>query len=114
MAKTLVINRFVGKSIWNFLPCSDTVAADFAAKHFDGEYDVLASESVFGTDSGITAANKVAVFGRNTTTGEKGTLYFTAKASKSDTEIETALQGLTFNGVKFDEVSIKITPLSLA
>ncbi len=114
MAKSLVINNLGGKNKFIFLPCSDTVAADFAMNNLDGEYKVCAKETEFGTDSGITEANKVAVFGRNTLTGEKQTLYFTAKANKSSVDIETALQGKTFNGVKFDEVSVKITPLLLA
>ena len=114
MAKSLVINNLGGKNKFMFWPCTDAVAAGFATDFLDGEYKVCAMETSFGTDNSITAANKVAVFGRNTTTGEKQTLYFTAKATKSGADIETALQGKVFNGVKFDEVSVKITPLTLA
>ena len=115
MAKSLVVNTLGGKRKFIYLPCNDTVAADFATQMLDGEHEVYAKESAMGTDSGITAARSVTVSGKDTTTFKKATLSFTAKANKSTDDIELALKGKTYNGVKFDEVTvIKSVPLSFS
>ena len=114
MAKSLIVNTLGGKRKFVYVPCSDVKATAFAAAFLDGEYTVYAKESGFGTDNSITAANSVKVFGRDTTNFTSMTLSFTAKATKTDEEIITALQGKTFNGVKFDEVSVQMFPMAFS
>ena len=114
MAKSLIVNTLGGKRKFVYVPCNDVKAATFASTFLDGEYGVYAKESGFGTDSGITAANSVKVFGRDTTNFTSMTLAFTAKSTKTDEEIITSLKGKTFNGVKFDEVSVQMFPMAFS
>ncbi len=114
MAKSLVINTLGGKRKFVFLPCNDTTAAAFASSFLDGEHAVYAKESESGTDTGILSATKVSVFGRDTTTFKSTTLSFTAKSSKSDEDIITALTGKTYNGVKFDTVAVSMYPVNFS
>ncbi|MDD3466630.1 MAG: hypothetical protein PHE67_05715 [Campylobacterales bacterium] len=112
MAKSLVVNKLGGKRKFIFLPCSDSVATTFASSMLDGEYDVFAKESETGTDNSITAARKVTAFGHDNTSHKSDTITFIMPDSKSDEDVITALTGKTFNGVKYDTVSVKIVPLS--
>ena len=112
--KSLIVNTLGGKRKFVYLPTTDAKAQTFASTFLDGEFAVYAKESGFGTDSGVTAANTVKVFGRDTTNFTSVTLSFTAKANKSDEEIITALKGKTFNGVKFDDVYVQMFPVAFS
>lgn len=114
MAKSLIINTLGGVGKWVFLPCNDTTAATFATNFLDGEYSVMTRMSESGTDTGITAANKIKAYGRDTTTFKSTTISFTAKSTISDEDIIAALTGKTFNGVNFDEVRVSVIPVTFS
>ena len=105
MAKTLLINHLGAVSKWVFLPCDDTVALTFAGTFLDGKYEAYAKTGEAGSDKGITTYNDVTVMIKDTA-GRSTYISFPAKATKSDTEILTALAGKTFNTVKADQIAI--------
>jgi hypothetical protein len=106
MAKSLVINTLGGRKKFIYLPCSDTAASDFASNMLEGTYTVFKKETDVGYDSGITSARSVTVVGTDQNSGQKTALSFIVKQNKSSDDIENALKGKTYNGVKFDEVVV--------
>lgn len=104
MAKSLVKNKLGGKTSTFTLPCTDTVAVAFCAEMLDGEYAVYAETSKTGSDV-ATAYNQVSLVISNTL-GLKTYLNLAVKSTKSEADIYAVLAGLTFNGVKADNISI--------
>ncbi len=107
MAKTLVINTLGSTSKSFSLPADDTAASAFCAAMLDGEYVGYVKQSETGTDSGITAYNDVSVQVASST-GTKTYFGFLAKTGVTDVEIQNALVGKTFNGVKADTVFVSM------
>lgn len=102
--KTLIKNK-LGSKTHNFqLPCDDTVASAFCAEMLDGEYAGYVQTSVSGSDV-ATPYNQVNIMLQNTA-GLKTYLNLAVKANKSEDDIYAALAGVTFNGVKADNMSI--------
>ncbi|ARU48307.1 hypothetical protein [Sulfurospirillum diekertiae] len=104
MAKTLIKNKLGAKTSSFNLPCDDTVASGFCASFLDGEYVGYAETSKTGTDT-PTSYNLVNVVISNTA-GLKAYLSMAVKSGKSEDDIYAVLAGLTFNGVKADNISI--------
>ncbi|ATB68886.1 hypothetical protein SJPD1_1047 [Sulfurospirillum diekertiae] len=104
MGQTLIKNKLGAKTSSFNLPCDDTVASAFCASFLEGEYVGYALNSTTGTDT-PSPYNLVNVVISNTL-GLKTYLSMAVKSNKSEDEIYTALTGLTFNGVKADNISI--------
>lgn len=104
MAETLVKNKLGAKTSSFRLPCDDTVAAEFCGVFLEGEYVGYALNSKMGTDT-PSPYNLVNVMISNTL-GLKTYFSMAVKSGKSEADIYAALAGLTFNGVKADNVSI--------
>lgn len=104
MAKTLIKNKLGAKTSTFNLPCDDTVAATFCADMLEGEYVGYAETSKIGTDA-PKPYNLVSVVISNAL-NLKTYLSLAVKAGKSEEDIYTALTGLTFNGVKAENISI--------
>jgi len=112
MAKTLVINTLGSTSKSFSLPADDTAASAFCAAMLDGEYVGYVKQSETGTDSGITGYNDVSVQ-VSSDTGSKTYFGFLAKSGVTDVEIQNALVGKTFNGVKADKVFVSMRSITV-
>jgi len=104
MAESLVKNKLGAKTSSFRLPCDDTVATEFCGVFLEGEYAVYALNSTMGTDT-PTGYNLVNVVISNAL-GLKTYLSLAVKLGKNESDIFSALTGLTFNGVKADNISI--------
>lgn len=102
--KSLVKNKLGAKTSTFTLPCDDTVAIAFCADMLDGEYAVYAETSKLGTDTAV-GYNQVSLVISNTL-GLKTYLNLAVKLGKSEADIYAVLAGLTFNGVKAENISI--------
>lgn len=99
----------------NYVPMSAANAATFAGKYFVGTWKVLEGQPPVGTDNAIALAYDAKVFVKNSTTGVNGYLNMIVKQTVSDTDIKTALTGLTINGAVIDHVSIiSLAPIAFA
>lgn len=113
--KSMVRNALGDKIVNHYLPMTKENAAAFADKYFEGTYKVYEALSEVGNDTGIVAGNDVTVFVSNTESGKKAYLRMIVSATKNETEIRTALTGLTIEGFVVDKVSIiNFSPMSFA
>lgn len=113
--KCLIKNALGEKIVNHYVPMNAANAETFASKYLDGTYKVFLAKSESGSDTGVVSANDVTIFVSDTTTGKKAYLRFIASATKNETEIRTALTGLTIDGFVVDKVSIiNFAPLSFA
>ncbi|AFL69751.1 hypothetical protein [Sulfurospirillum barnesii] len=107
MAKTLIYNT-LGATTKSFsVPADDTSASAFCSAMLDGEYEGFVKKSESGTDTGITGYHDVRVQVSNDT-GSKTYFGFLAKIGVTDVEIQNALIGKTFNGVKADKLFVQM------
>lgn len=104
MAKTLIKNKLGAKTSSFNLPCDDTVASAFCASFLEGEYVGYAETSKTGTDT--PAPYNLVNLVISNTLGLKAYLSLAVKSAKSEADIYAVVAGLTFNGVKADNVSI--------
>lgn len=104
--KSLIKNALGEKIVNHYVPMTAANAQTFAGKYLDGTWKVFEASSESGSDTGVVAANDVTAFVTDTTTGKKAYLRFLANANKNETEIATALTGLTIDGFVVDKVSI--------
>lgn len=113
--KVKVLNVLGDTTVTHYLPMTAANAATFCADVLDGTYKIFEETSKTGTDTTVTAANKVSVQLVNTASGAKTYLNMIAKATLNSDEIRTALTGLTLNGVLVDKVVfIDFSPLTFA
>lgn len=115
MAKSLIKNALGEKMVNNYLPMNASNAITFAQNYLEGTWKVYSSTAETGSDTGVASANDVNVFLTDTTSGKKAYLRFIANATKNETEIRTALIGLTIDGFIVDKVSIiNFAPMTFA
>lgn len=113
--KCLIKNALGDKIVNHYVPMNATNAESFASKYLEGTYKVFEELGSIGSDTGVVSANAVTIFVSDTTTGKKAYLRFIASATKNETEIRSALMGLTIDGFVVDKVSIiNFAPLSFA
>ena len=103
--KTLIKNKLGNKTNSFSLPAVALTAQTFCADFLDGEYAGYSLVGTSGSDVVAGGYNQVSVMIRNTA-GLSTYLNLACKASKSEADIYTVLNGLTFNGVKADEIAI--------
>lgn len=115
MPKVLIKNALGDKVINSYLPMTPANAATFCADILEGTYKVFEATTEAGNDTGVTLAYDTQLQVRNVTTGKKTYLRFIAKSNKNPDDIQTALIGLTINGILVDEVVIiGFRPMSFA
>lgn len=102
MAKSMILNRFNGKTNTIYVPADASTAGAFASALLDGEYQVLSLDTELGNDT-ETAYQEVQVMVKNSTTQDKTYVNMKCKTNKSEDEIFTVLKGLTINGIHIDE-----------
>ena len=104
--KCLVKNALGDKVLNMYLPMSSANAFTLMESVGEGTYKVFELLSLAGTDNTVFSANDCQVQVRDSATGKKAYLRFIAKSSKNPDEIQTALTGLTVNGILINEVVI--------
>lgn len=104
MAKSLVRNQIAGRTFGFAVPAEGATAKTFCDNHLEGTYNVYEVESTSGNEVEASVL-RVTVTGKSQA-GRKHTLTFYGKSGLKESEIKTALQDVTFNNVKFDEVYI--------
>ncbi|MDP2892853.1 MAG: hypothetical protein Q8N78_00615 [Sulfurimonas sp.] len=103
--KSMIINRYSGKSNTIYLPADDTQATSFAVDFLDGEYQVLKAGTVSGNDV-VASYYEVGCMVKNTTSGVKAYMNMLTLSNKTEEDIFNALIGLTINNVLVNEVFI--------
>lgn len=104
--KVLIKNALGDKVVNSYLPMNVANAVTLMDDVCEGTYKVFLEKSETGSDTAVVSANDCQVQVRNSTTGKKTYLRFIAKGTKNPDEIQTALTGLTINGILIDEVVI--------
>lgn len=113
--KVLVKNALGDKMVNSYLPMTVANAQTLIEDVFEGTWSIYEEMSVSGTDVGVTIAYDTQVQVRNSTTNKKAYLRFIAKSTQNPDSIQTALTGLTVNGILVDEVVIiAFRPMSFA
>lgn len=109
--KTLVINTIGAVTKGFVVPASAENAKSFCDALLVGQYEGYEKTSELGTDSGILTYNKVKVQIK----GAGGSTYFSfaGKATASDVDIQNALVGKTFNGIKADTVFVQMNTVTV-
>lgn len=115
MAKVLVKNQLGDKVVNSYLPMTPANAATLCGDLLEGTYAIYEETASAGSDVGVTIAYDTQVQVRNSTTGKKAYLRFIAKSTQNPDSIQTALTGLSVNGILIDEVVIiAFRPMSFA
>lgn len=113
--KVLVKNALGDKMVNSYLPMTVANAQTLIEDVCEGTWAIYEEMSVSGTDVGVTIAYDTQVQVRNSTTNKKAYLRFIAKSTQNPDSIQTALTGLTVNGILIDEVVIiAFRPMSFA
>ncbi|QKG28765.1 hypothetical protein [Campylobacter sp. RM16187] len=113
MAKSLIRNQLAGRTFGFALPADGATAKTFCDNHLEGTYSVYEVEATQGNEVEAKVL-RVTVTGKSAA-GRKHTITFYGKAGLKESEIRTALQDVTFNNVKFDEVFvINISEIDIA
>lgn len=113
--KVLVKNQLGDKIVNSYLPMNPVNAATICADLLEGTYAIFEETTTVGSDAGVLIAFDTQVQVRNSLTGKKAYLRFIAKSSQNPDSIQTALTGLTVNGILVDEVVIiAFRPMSFA
>ncbi|MCX6073351.1 MAG: hypothetical protein NTY39_03450 [Campylobacterales bacterium] len=112
--KSMIINALGDIVVNNYLPMSATNADAFATKYLDGTWKVLLARPDVGTDTALLAYD-TKVFVKNSASGVNGYFNMIVKSTVSETDIKTALMGITVNGGLVDHVSvISFAPITFA
>ena len=111
MAQQKIVSSYSGgKTITNYLPCTDAQAADFADTFLNTKSVVESATSVAGSSTGFASAILTKVSLKDTSTGASVSFSFYMKSTKSEADVRSALLGTSFvnNGVTVncDEVNI--------
>ena len=114
MAKTLIVNNLGGKNQHFALPANDTNAKAFCDAVLDGEYTGYALQSESGSDTGVTGYNLARIQIADEITGIKTYFSIAVKSTVSDVDLQTAVKGKTFNGVKADQVFVSMKKVKLS
>ena len=118
MAKSLIKNVFDNTSYSFFVPADDVAAAAFAAGALDGAYEIYAQESTNGTDvvpstqKATVSMRQVDAISGDTVQTSYATFYVKTTASEND--LQGVLAGQTIEGVKADEVGVRLTSVSFS
>ena len=117
MAKTLIRNIFDNTNFSFFVPADDTAAGAFAAGALDGAYEIYAQESVNGSDivpSGQKATVSMRQVDANGDTVQTSYASFYVNSTASENDLPGVLAGQTIEGVKADEVGVRLTSVSFS
>lgn len=115
MAKSYIINVLGTVTLHSYLPCTPANAETICADLLEGTYAVYEATTEVGSDNGVTLAYDANVQFRNSGTGQRNYLKMIVKSTVSPDDIQTALKGLTINGILIDEVVVlRYAPLTFA
>ena len=105
MAVSMIRQKLGNKVFTNYVPADDTDAKALADSVLPGEYEIFTKVGESGSDT-VTAGDRKYTIMVKDDTDLKTYFNIVTPVSKTSSDVISALQGKTFNGVKADVVYV--------